>query len=219
MMVKESNGEVSASIEETNRVRAELGMKPLAADSVPSKEAEARARGEELAKAAAKEASEDALREKMEDAKRKRLLHQKLSGKSLGEMLEGEEMDSAMGWIEKSRRQEESRKEAKKAAKARKPKGPSAAQVQVRPLRASASPCCCPGGASVVVTLASPENSSAFQSRRRRERMSVTVRACAVAVPTVRRDGCRGVGAGGRARGPQRRRLQGGRVGGADACG
>ena len=115
-----------------NRVRAELGMQPLAEGGAPSKEAEARARGEEMARNEAKEQAQDALREKVEDTKRKRLLHQKLSGKSLGEMLEGEEMDSAMGWIEKSRRQEEVRKEKRKEAKARKPKAPSAAQVQVR---------------------------------------------------------------------------------------
>ncbi|KAL1520214.1 hypothetical protein AB1Y20_023684 [Prymnesium parvum] len=130
MAVSESNGEVSASVDETNRVREQLGLKPLSASAASSKEAEARAHGEELAKAEAKERDEETLRAKFEDAKRKRLLHQKLHGSSLGEMLEGEEMDSAMAWIEKSRRQEETRKERRKEGKVRKAKPASTAQTQ-----------------------------------------------------------------------------------------
>ena len=46
---------------------------------------------------------EDALREKLDTARRKRILNQKLSGKSLGEQLGGEEMDSAAAWVQRSR--------------------------------------------------------------------------------------------------------------------
>ena len=59
-----------------------------------------------------------ALREKLDTARRQRLLNQKLSGKSLGEQLGGEELDSAAAWVAKSRRQEAGSKEAA----ARKPK-------------------------------------------------------------------------------------------------
>lgn len=132
MQVQDSNGEISASVEETNRVRAELGLKPLAeGGGASSKEDEARKRGAELAQAEAKEDAEEALREKLESAKRQRLLHQKLQGSSLGEMLEGEEMDSAMGWIEKSRKQEELRKQNRKEGKPRKMKARSREEAQV----------------------------------------------------------------------------------------
>ena len=60
----------------------------------------------------------EALREKLDTARRQRLLNQKLSGKSLGEQLGGEELDSAAAWVAKSRRQEAGGKEAA----ARKPK-------------------------------------------------------------------------------------------------
>jgi len=60
----------------------------------------------------------EALREKLDTARRQRLLNQKLSGKSLGEQLGGEELDSAAAWVAKSRRQEAGSKEAA----ARKPK-------------------------------------------------------------------------------------------------
>ena len=35
-MVKDKGGEISCSIEETNRIRAELGLKPLAGTSAPA---------------------------------------------------------------------------------------------------------------------------------------------------------------------------------------
>ena len=60
----------------------------------------------------------EALREKLDTARRQRLLNQKLSGKSLGEQLGGEELDSSAAWVAKSRRQETERKDAA----ARKPK-------------------------------------------------------------------------------------------------
>ena len=116
MAVTDANGEISASIEETNRVRASLGLKPLAEENgsgggaAASKEAEAKARGAERAAAMAKEGAEDALRDKLDSARRQRLLHQKLTGKSLGEQLVGEEMDSVAAWVGKHQGQEETRR-------------------------------------------------------------------------------------------------------------
>ena len=76
MEVKETAGEVSASIEETNRVRAALGMAPLKEGaSKSSKEDEAKVNGRERAEAAASEAAEDALRDKIDKQRRQRLLH------------------------------------------------------------------------------------------------------------------------------------------------
>lgn len=56
----------------------------------------------------------DSMRDKLEAARRGRLLHQKLSGKSLGEQLADSEMDSATAWVRKSRAQEVDRRERKK---------------------------------------------------------------------------------------------------------
>ena len=56
------------------------------------------------------------LRDRLESARNKRLLNAKLGGKSIAEQLEGDEMDSAAAWINKSRRQEDERKEARKVA-------------------------------------------------------------------------------------------------------
>ena len=136
MQVSDSNGEISASVEETNRVRASLGLAPLAeggGGAVRSKEDEARQNGQQRAADMAKEEKEDALRDKLEGARRQRLLHQKLSGKSLGEQLAGEEMDSAAAWVGKHQTQEvtreERRKELRKERKRGGAKGEAAAKM------------------------------------------------------------------------------------------
>ena len=128
MQVSDTGGEISASVEETNRVRAALGLKPLkdtadnggGADQQRNREEEARVRGQERAAEMARADAEDAMREKLDAARRQRLLHQKLTGTSLGEQLAGEEMDSAAAWVAKSRGQEMERKERNKEARAKK---------------------------------------------------------------------------------------------------
>ena len=107
MQVSDTGGEISASVEETNRVRAALGLKPLkdtadnggGADQQRNREEEARVRGQERAAEMSRADAEDAMREKLDAARRQRLLHQKLTGTSLGEQLAGEEMDSAAAWV------------------------------------------------------------------------------------------------------------------------
>ena len=79
MKVSETNGEVSASIEETNRVRAQLGLAPLVEGTAPSKESEARERGAELAEAEAKEEAEEMARKRCETLRRDREPGQKNS--------------------------------------------------------------------------------------------------------------------------------------------
>ena len=64
------------------------------------------------------EASSRDLAVKIEEARRQRLEQQRTTGRSLGEQLAGEEMDSAAAWVMKSRGQEELRKERKKELKA-----------------------------------------------------------------------------------------------------
>lgn len=90
MSVKDSGGEVSASIEETNRVRAKLGLKPLSDGAKASDpDAVAVANAKELAEEKRRAAEEEAMRTKLDDARRQRLLNAKLGGKSIGEQLEG----------------------------------------------------------------------------------------------------------------------------------
>ena len=89
-------------MEETNRIRAELGLAPLRTG--PAKEAEAeavanfkRAREQEVA-----EQEQAALRERIERAKERRLRSQRGAGASLGESLADEGgMDDAAAWVER----------------------------------------------------------------------------------------------------------------------
>ena len=126
MQTSDANGEISATVDETNRVRAELGLKPLAADASgrdAQRDAEAARRGAELAAAQAKGDEQEAMRAKLDAARRQRLLTQKMAGRSLGEQLAGEEMDSAAAWVSKSRDQQEARAERRREGKAeRKPR-------------------------------------------------------------------------------------------------
>ena len=125
MQTSDANGEISATVDETNRVRAELGLKPLVAEAsgstrsaTPRRRAAApswrrRRRGDE----------QEAMRAKLDAARRQRLLTQKMAGRSLGEQLAGEEMDSAAAWVSKSRDQQEARAERRREGKAeRKPR-------------------------------------------------------------------------------------------------
>ena len=120
MAVTDAGGEISATVAETNKMRASLGLPPLSEGKPDSKEEQAIANSRELAETQRKERDEDAMREKLDAARRQRMLNQKLGGKGLGEQLAGEEMDSAAAWVSKSRRQEEDRKSRPKVSKGRK---------------------------------------------------------------------------------------------------
>eukprot|EP00965_Chrysotila_dentata_P052414 1738772-Pleurochrysis_carterae.AAC.2 len=73
------------------------------------------------------------MRDRLERAKEARLRTQKLGGKSLGELLADEEMDSAAAWVLKSRTQEETRKvKRKQMRKQGGNKGVIDAQVRTR---------------------------------------------------------------------------------------
>uniref|UniRef100_A0A7S0JG55 SART-1 family protein n=1 Tax=Calcidiscus leptoporus TaxID=127549 RepID=A0A7S0JG55_9EUKA len=113
--VRERDGEISATVDETNRVREQLGMTPLKEGN--SKADAERLRHKERLEKAAKEEEEDKMRERIDSMKEARLRKQKL-GSSLGEQLAQEE-DSAAAWIAKSRAQEDLRKARKKEAKSK----------------------------------------------------------------------------------------------------
>ena len=112
-----SSGEISCSIDETNRVRALLGLKPL--NLGPGKEAEAvnnfkKKRQEEVAAAEAQ-----ALHDRLEKAKEKRLLHAvNTTASTLGDTKEPGDKDliSAADWVRRSRTIEVTQKEKARLA-------------------------------------------------------------------------------------------------------
>jgi len=110
-VVSESNGEISCSIEESNRIRAILGLKPLKMDDgKTSAEAQAvqnfKAKAEEdKRKLNMQEASA-----RIEKARNKRLLHSKLAGQVLSDTAEEEAaLASASNWVQRSRLKAEER--------------------------------------------------------------------------------------------------------------
>ena len=121
MKVNTSNagGEVSMSLEETNRVREKLGLKPLRTGE--SDRAKARREAEETERAAreadAKDAETAALAAKIAAAKEKRTMEQRnRATKQLGEAADADD-DDMMAWVNKSRKIEEKRrKEERKKA-------------------------------------------------------------------------------------------------------
>uniref|UniRef100_A0A674GRC7 Spliceosome associated factor 1, recruiter of U4/U6.U5 tri-snRNP n=1 Tax=Taeniopygia guttata TaxID=59729 RepID=A0A674GRC7_TAEGU len=113
---KSAAGESSLSVEETNKLRAKLGLKPL--ETGPAKK-EAGTKEEpvaaELINPLALRQREE-IREKLAAAKEKRLLNQKLGKvKTLGE--EEPWLDDAAAWIERSRALQREKELAEKRAK------------------------------------------------------------------------------------------------------
>ncbi|KAJ7307540.1 hypothetical protein JRQ81_009565 [Phrynocephalus forsythii] len=113
---KSSSGDASLSIEETNKLRAKLGLKPLEINSVKketgSKEDPVAA--EVINPILLKQREE--VREKLAAAKEKRLLNQKLGKiKTLGE--DDPWLDDTAAWIEKSRKLQQEKEMAEKRAK------------------------------------------------------------------------------------------------------
>lgn len=110
-IVSEDNGEISCSVEETNRIRALLGLKPLNASSNKDKEALQNFRLKQESDKKNKEANE--VRERIEKSRTKRLLNAKLEGKSLGEINDDDDnaLVSASDWVKRSRVKEVTSKE------------------------------------------------------------------------------------------------------------
>lgn len=102
-MTTEENGEISCSIEETNRVRALLGLKPLKTDKPSSQQAEDNYR--ERVEKDAKVREAEAIRDRVEKARNKRLMNASLEGRSIAEQAEEENGASlsAAEWVRRSR--------------------------------------------------------------------------------------------------------------------
>lgn len=104
-VIQESGGEVSMSIDETNKLRISLGLKPLSLDSksksdVPKEVKEARERKAQEQK----EAQAQALADRVAVARERRLQEQQLrSVKTLGE---ADDDDDVAGWVQKNREQQ-----------------------------------------------------------------------------------------------------------------
>ncbi|PNH09997.1 1,4-Dihydroxy-2-naphthoyl-CoA synthase, peroxisomal [Tetrabaena socialis] len=114
--MEDTGGEVSLSIEETNKLRISLGLKPLSLDQGNSKEAKER-ENHEAKKREQAEVQADELRKKIIDAKEKRVTEAKLrSVKTLG--ADDEDGGDMAAWVEKNRKLEQERTEeaARKAA-------------------------------------------------------------------------------------------------------
>eukprot|EP00636_Phaeomonas_parva_P017869 CAMPEP_0118875262 /NCGR_PEP_ID=MMETSP1163-20130328/16390_1 /TAXON_ID=124430 /ORGANISM="Phaeomonas parva, Strain CCMP2877" /LENGTH=319 /DNA_ID=CAMNT_0006810737 /DNA_START=177 /DNA_END=1133 /DNA_ORIENTATION=- len=118
--VTEKGGEISASVEETNRVRALLGLKPLRTGKEKSKDEIAvenfkRVKEEEAAKKRAQEA-----RERVEAARRRRERNAKIEGPTLGD---GDDGVSSVAWVQRSRAKAKEQEARKKEALERAAKG------------------------------------------------------------------------------------------------
>eukprot|EP00794_Sanderia_malayensis_P017392 gene17392-19133_t len=117
----QKDGNVSLSIEETNKLRIKLGLKPLQTNSSSqdSKDAsyEDRADVHEPATNISTAQETDKLREKMKDIKEKRRMQKKLKNLySLGSA-EVDKEESANDWVQKMRDQQKQKEMADKRAK------------------------------------------------------------------------------------------------------
>eukprot|EP00300_Choanocystis_sp_HF-7_P017228 c19667_g1_i4.p1 GENE.c19667_g1_i4~~c19667_g1_i4.p1 ORF type:complete len:761 (+),score=243.88 c19667_g1_i4:51-2285(+) len=90
--------ELTLSIEETNKLRAQLGLKPLGEKNKDNKTTEVIVLVDDR-----KEKEIAKVEERVERARRKRKLNEKLSGKGLGESDPEDAVDDVRKWVEKSR--------------------------------------------------------------------------------------------------------------------
>lgn len=102
-----SIGEISCSIEETNRIRIALGLKPLQIDSEEdkkNKEEEEKNKEEEARKQLEKEKREEEIAKRIEKSKKQRELNDSKQVKSLGQILQSKGPHlSASEWVNKLR--------------------------------------------------------------------------------------------------------------------
>ncbi|BDA45958.1 probable U4/U6.U5 tri-snRNP-associated protein 1 at N-terminal half [Coccomyxa sp. Obi] len=107
--VQESGGEISMSIEETNRVRISLGLKPLSLETEKEQRQKEAAAREAKRAEEEKEAKAAELAEKVKSLREKRLEQEQLRKvKTLGAA--SEDVDDLAAWVTKSRALEEKAK-------------------------------------------------------------------------------------------------------------
>lgn len=112
----EKNGEISMSIEETNRVRAALGLKPLSL--APKKKDENVVNLQKTSEQIDEEREREALQKKIAQSRKKRELTQKLAGQSIGEQLKASASSSALDWVKQSRTKVDAASEKSRKGKA-----------------------------------------------------------------------------------------------------
>ncbi|KAK0177484.1 hypothetical protein PV328_001534 [Microctonus aethiopoides] len=118
---KGGSSQASLSIEETNRLRAKLGLKPLEVDSGPSKDEPNKIKDDlgEFYHKPAQNTSEIARSEKIKDKltlhKQKRQIEANLLKTKL--LTEDDSDDDANAWVEKNRRLQDEKKKAEARAK------------------------------------------------------------------------------------------------------
>ena len=99
-------GEISCSVEETNRIRAMLGMKPLNVETKMNEERVAVDNFRNKAEKEKKSREAEELRLKLEKAKEKRVDKERLAGAGLSEIgkeAEDTSLLSAADWVKRSR--------------------------------------------------------------------------------------------------------------------
>lgn len=111
--VTDANGEISCSVEESNRIRELLGLKPLKVDNSQSSEAQAVQNFKQKAEEEKRVLDAAEAKSRIEKARKRRLLHSKVGGAALSDMAEDEkDIASAADWVKRSRkRAEETKKE------------------------------------------------------------------------------------------------------------
>ncbi|ETP42896.1 hypothetical protein F442_10227 [Phytophthora nicotianae P10297] len=104
---EDKNGEISLSIEETNKLRISLGLKPLSVG--PSKKEQSVVNVQKTSAELDAEREQQELKKKLQQSKTRRELTQKLAGKSLGEQLKADleaqkAGNDALEWVKQSRK-------------------------------------------------------------------------------------------------------------------
>ncbi|OWZ23382.1 U4/U6.U5 tri-snRNP-associated protein [Phytophthora megakarya] len=108
---EDKNGEISLSIDETNKLRISLGLKPLSVG--PSKKEQAVVNVQKTSAQIDAEREQQELKKKLQQSKTRRELTQKLAGKSLGEQLRADleaqkkgknKTQEALDWVKQSRK-------------------------------------------------------------------------------------------------------------------
>ncbi|KAI8360117.1 SART-1 protein [Mortierella sp. GBAus27b] len=101
--------EISATIEETNALRAKLGLKPLKLGPETSKAKTAEDNLKKQREEEAHKAHEDAIKSRIAKARNRRELNKTVAGKGLGEASDDEGADDIFKWTMKSRQKEKER--------------------------------------------------------------------------------------------------------------
>ncbi|KAF9190905.1 hypothetical protein BGZ51_008054 [Haplosporangium sp. Z 767] len=107
--------EISASIEETNRIRLSLGLKPLKLGPETSSAQVAEDNLKRQREEEAKKARDEAIKKKIAKSKNKRELTKVIAGKGLGEASDEDDTDDVYKWTMKSRNKEKQRQAAEAA--------------------------------------------------------------------------------------------------------